>query len=738
MVALTQDTGSDAPVYLREDDHLGRWIFAREIYHIATQSPLNWSIRVGVYGKWGSGKTSILKFIEQMAMDESHIAVWFNPWQYNDQNGMWRGFLEAIRDKLNNIGISMPNQKQKKLKAIASKTTGMIEKVSKATTTSEIIASASLPFINCLLSFNSSDLIKIPDVLGKKRLIILIDDLDRTNPNLVPNLLYMIREVLYLSRFNFILAFDPKVVGNALQEYHSGWGSGIEFLEKIIDFPRWIPSPTKEALWSLAEADVKKYCPYVDLEAMRQVFDYFPENPRTLRMFIRHLWSLELEVKRHKPEELNWIILFLVNLLKASSPDLVQRIFNQEEIVKKLTLISIFSKDNKHKNNIDELVVLLQNICKEVGIEDEIEKNRTIEIVKAICTFSNILSAEPLKYHAFLTERPHSVTWKEYDAFYKAWKANPKASTVKKWLEKHTSDRGDSQDRIFLELYKASITKRLIFLERAANTTIAKELESYAKDAQNTLKLLDILSFRLGGFTNEPPLLGSSHFKLVLDMIGKWIHFRNQPVYVTMRAKERKFLLKIAEKSSIEPEVLLECLSPWSSLAHSFDHEGFRVLVEELVQIIEPRVAKKFIRRFTVNGGINSLWEKQKHNAERYVLFRKNSPMWSKGPRVKFLKIAKNASKNRIVQENLIEFILMLSEGIKGIPRILSEPQLRDLINDKEIIDAAWIGALKNPLNPRVFSTFKKVHKELKKVTGRNFKVPSWWDSMDKEVSKKA
>ena len=43
----------------KEDDLLNRWGFAREIYTIASRTPLDWSVRIGIYGSWGEGKTAI-------------------------------------------------------------------------------------------------------------------------------------------------------------------------------------------------------------------------------------------------------------------------------------------------------------------------------------------------------------------------------------------------------------------------------------------------------------------------------------------------------------------------------------------------------------------------------------------------------------------------------------------------------------------------------------------------------
>ncbi|MCB9069559.1 MAG: hypothetical protein H6629_17355 [Calditrichae bacterium] len=48
-----------------------------------TESP----ITIGVFGDWGSGKTSLMRLMRQVVDDEVYgeqaaVAVWFNAWQY--------------------------------------------------------------------------------------------------------------------------------------------------------------------------------------------------------------------------------------------------------------------------------------------------------------------------------------------------------------------------------------------------------------------------------------------------------------------------------------------------------------------------------------------------------------------------------------------------------------------------------------------------------------------------------
>ena len=44
------------------------------------------SITIGVFGNWGTGKTSLMRLIKsEVDREESAVGVWFNAWQYEKE-----------------------------------------------------------------------------------------------------------------------------------------------------------------------------------------------------------------------------------------------------------------------------------------------------------------------------------------------------------------------------------------------------------------------------------------------------------------------------------------------------------------------------------------------------------------------------------------------------------------------------------------------------------------------------
>jgi hypothetical protein len=60
----------------------------------------DWSCRIGVYGKWGEGKTSLLRFIETQARADGLISCWINPSQAEDAADLWRVVMDAFSMRL--------------------------------------------------------------------------------------------------------------------------------------------------------------------------------------------------------------------------------------------------------------------------------------------------------------------------------------------------------------------------------------------------------------------------------------------------------------------------------------------------------------------------------------------------------------------------------------------------------------------------------------------------------------
>lgn len=341
--------GYDSPISSKDQDHLGRWAFASQIAHIASKAPRDWAVRIGVYGGWGEGKTSVLRLVEGITREDGHAVAWFNPWGCTSSADLWLSFVQSIAEAVRELGdpVLAGLGKQLDTSRIVKEINSRIEKnrhllelggaVAGAAVGVPIIAMAvgaagraASPLVGKWGSKKQRNIIDELAILGDKRLIVLIDDVDRADPRLLPQLLFALREVLDLGGFSFVLAIDADRVEEVLRKMYPGV-NGREFLDKIVDFPRNLPVPSRSSMMALARTEARRRFPFVDSEALDSVLDFLPPNPRLVRQFVRQTWSLKPVVERSTTGEIHWEFLLLSQLIALSWPKLAGQLMADRE-----------------------------------------------------------------------------------------------------------------------------------------------------------------------------------------------------------------------------------------------------------------------------------------------------------------------------------------------------------------------------------------------------------------------
>jgi hypothetical protein len=693
--------GYDSPVSQREEDLLDRWRLASEVLDILREAPPEWSVRVGVYGPWGEGKTSVLRFLETMALGEGHVVVWFNPWAARDRQELWLEFAARLVERLEEAKIAVDGVFKPRWRAAWHR---LVEPFAEARDRpadlqefSRTALGGSLSLVGHLLHVDGATLKNIRAALGDKRVIVIVDDLDRADPRLIPHLLLTLREVLDIPGFSFVLAFDADMVARALSDYHTAWASGFQFLEKIIDFPVYLPPLSPSQRRRLLTKELGRCCDFIDAALLDEVEDLLPYNPRKLKLLLRNLSVLKVQVDRHDGDELDWVSILIAQLIKLESEPFLKH-FVADSACEEVVVLA------RHRAPADGEpspghAPVLDSLLERAEVRDHGRRERLKLLVAAWASRNAMDSIEALRYQVQLADRPHSVTWKEFRGFFlNHWKPGKQVSDINFWVTHHATNRSTSSSEVAAQLYDTALMYREDALMQAAESTELDEQEEALVDAASCLELIQVLWTEGLKCVGEGFFATAENFVALLDAVERWLAVHDSPKDATAREQERRVLRRCVDLESADAVALLEAISPWAGPELAPASAALR---DDLAARLEPRVAAQVLALFGQRGGLSRLREPGKKLGHKYVLLRCASPLWTAPLRTDLSGVLAQAGRDPTVHRNCVDLIALLGEACEGGVESVTEAQARELLGSPGVVELLWQAVLARRIQAR-------------------------------------
>lgn len=371
---------SDAPVLTQEEDNFSRWKFSERVAQVISRRNDPSSIVIGLYGKWGDGKTSVLNFIESsLASDESVICIKFNPWRFGTEDQLLMAFFqliaEALDAKLETTEDRLKDTFKKVFKPIAfASGTGVVADV--------VESFISMPDID---EFKERTEKLLED--AKKRVLILIDDVDRLDKSEIHALFRLVKLTADFKYTSYILAFDKDIVASSLQDRYSNshGNSGDAFLEKIIQIPLHLPLVEKETLRQfcfdginealrIAEIDLNQEQVHLFLQSFNLAFDSCLTTPRRAKLY-GNILMFSLPILKG---EVNVVDLMVIEGIRIFCPQLYEVIRVNQSL---FTGISHDSFTYSIENKKDQIKLLIDNALSQ---NSSIDKDNFINLLKEV------------------------------------------------------------------------------------------------------------------------------------------------------------------------------------------------------------------------------------------------------------------------------------------------------------------------------------------------------------------
>jgi predicted KAP-like P-loop ATPase len=328
----TGQYAADAPIRSRVEDRFNRWQFAARIADVIATRQDPSSLVIGIYGPWGDGKTSVLNMMrEALADKEDVIAVAFNPWHFEREEQLIRGFFNELAAA---IGKKLTTRKEEIGKVLRDYG-GFLSVISLegAADSGEKMSSVDLEELKARIGTAL--------VESGKRVIVFIDDIDRLDKRDIHAVLKLVKLSGSFSNTAYVLAFDDEVVAASLGERYGAGdaAAGRSFLEKIIQVPLHLPDAEAVDIQTLTFEGVDEVLGDNSIKLSREDVEAFvrhfsrgilPEI-RTPRQVKRYINAIRFAVPLLKGE-VNIIDQLLIEGLRSVYPDVYLSIRSNQDV----------------------------------------------------------------------------------------------------------------------------------------------------------------------------------------------------------------------------------------------------------------------------------------------------------------------------------------------------------------------------------------------------------------------
>lgn len=311
---------TDTPIKAREQDLIGRIPFAERLADILKSAAGPESLVIGLYGPWGSGKTSVINLVENALSrkDDDGKAgvsvVRFEPWNYLTAEQLLAQFLKEVEGALDKDAYGrrklfgkLRGKRPEVLNAFAAYSEALLMTAGAAASLAGApLAGVAVPaFGNRLTSRLRKSADRAGSVSAKKqrleeellkfdgRVVVIIDDIDRLPNDQVRMVFQLVASLAKLPKINYLLSFDEEVVTRALSEVQKC--DGAEYLEKVVQVPVRPPS--------ISSGDLERIL-LKDIDAIFEAFSYRREDLDDKRWngvcltFLNNRFSTIREVRR--------------------------------------------------------------------------------------------------------------------------------------------------------------------------------------------------------------------------------------------------------------------------------------------------------------------------------------------------------------------------------------------------------------------------------------------------------
>ena len=283
---------------------------------------------IAIQGDWGTGKSSIMKQVQNSLCKESVEIVEFNTWQYSQFHMEDQLALSLISELIKEL-----HGEQKLIEKVFTATIPILKElsskaISKTGVNGEVVvANVITAFTNQVSGIKKfkEEFQKLvdkktcttdgDDKVRNKRVVVFIDDLDRLSPVKAVELLEVLKLFLDCEGCVFVLAIDSELVIKGIYDKYNELiqeDKGKSFFDKIIQVPFAVPTKQYDIrafIKKSLEEDLKTFQDILDPnlnDIVNIISNSLGNNPRGIKRLFNH-YSLLLYIQETEDDSVsNW------------------------------------------------------------------------------------------------------------------------------------------------------------------------------------------------------------------------------------------------------------------------------------------------------------------------------------------------------------------------------------------------------------------------------------------------
>jgi len=306
-------------------DLLNRRIFVDYITSLINYCNPEKSFVFALNGAWGSGKSTILNLVKNtINSDEMIVIDDFDPWRYNNNETLFRGFYDSITKNKNfAFDYSLYKKLYNIYKVLILGNDNILNKISFDT-----------HFMDNSYSVDElKNIISTHLKINNKKVVFIIDNIDRLNKEQILIIFKTISTLFDFNNFVYILSFDEERIAKI---FENELKIDPNYLNKIINSNISLPKTNSITISEIAVKVIEKMYDYyniqIDVDERNRFITMFSQlsskfsDIRELKRFFNYI-SAYIQSKDIQ-EQVNIGDFIIIQLLKYLNIDLYNTIYN--------------------------------------------------------------------------------------------------------------------------------------------------------------------------------------------------------------------------------------------------------------------------------------------------------------------------------------------------------------------------------------------------------------------------